>query len=174
MKSSDDDLPTPIPRTRVTRSLVARDLSPTTTIPPVTPPPRRHVSRINANVTPQHGGTPAPGLATNYYDPIYDDTLDDNPPEGVLPTSSQNSPSLLTPLSPGDVHNLDDPPPLATLSPSDDCSVSGGLRDSACGAYCISGRFSRPYRLRDRGIGLFYHQVASIGPATRQSIDNHT
>ena len=118
MKSSDDDLPTTIPRTRVTRSSVARDLSPTTAIPPFTPPPRRHVSRINANVTPQHGGTSAPGLATNYYDPINDDTLDDNPPDGVLPTSSQNSPSLLTPLSPGDVHNLDEPPPPGTLSPS--------------------------------------------------------
>jgi hypothetical protein len=118
MNSSDDDLPTMIPRTRVTRSSVARDLSPTTAIPPFTPPPRHHVSRINANVTPQHGGTSAPGLATNYYDPINDDTLDDNPPEGVLPTSSQNSPSLLTPLSPGDVHNLDEPPPPGTLSPS--------------------------------------------------------
>jgi hypothetical protein len=118
MTSSDDDLPTPFPRTRVTRSSVARDLSPTTAIPPFTPPPRRHVSRINANVTPQHGGTSAPGLATNYYDPINDDTLDDNPPEGVLPTSSQNSPSLLTSPSPGDVPNLDDPPPPGTLSPS--------------------------------------------------------
>ena len=118
MTSSDDDLPTAITRTRVTRSTVARSLSPNTAVPPFTPPPRRHVSRNNANVTPQHGGTSAPGLATNYYDPINDDTLDDNPPTGVLPTSSQESPSLLTPPSPGDVHNLDEPPPPGTLSPS--------------------------------------------------------
>ena len=119
MKSSDDNLPTTIPRTRITRSSVARALSPTTAIPPFTPPPRRHVSRIN--VTPQHGGTPAPGLAfpnPNYYDPINPDTLDDTPPEGELLTSSQNSPSLLTPPSPGNVHNLNETPPLGTLSPS--------------------------------------------------------
>ena len=117
MKSSDDDLP---PRTRsTTRSSVAPLLSPNTAIPPFTPPPRRHVSRIN--VTPQHGGTASPGLAfanPNYYDPINADTLDDTPPEGELLTSSQNSPSLLTPPSPGNVHNLDEKPPLGTLSPS--------------------------------------------------------
>ena len=119
MKSSDDDVPTMIPRTRITRSSAAWALSPTTAIPPFTPPPRRHVSRIN--VTPQHGGTPAPGLAfanPNYYDPINADTLDDTPPEGELLTSSQNSPSLLTPPSPGNVHNLNKTPPLGTLSPS--------------------------------------------------------
>ena len=112
MKSSDDDVPTTIPRTRITRSSAAWALSPTTAIPPFTPPPRRHVSRIN--VTPQHGGTPAPGLAfanPNYYDPINADTLDDTTPEGELLTSSQNFPSLLTPLSPGNVHILNETPP---------------------------------------------------------------
>ena len=107
MKSSDNALPTMIPRTRITRSSVARSLSPTTAIPPFTPPPRRHVSRIN--VTPRHGGTPAPEITVpptlafanpNYYDPINDDTFDETPPEGELLTSSQNSPSLLTPPSP--------------------------------------------------------------------------
>ena len=118
MNSSDDDLPTTTRRTRITRSSAARALSPTTAIPPFTPPPWRHVSRIN--VTPQHGGTTSPGLAfanPNYFDPINADTIDDTPPEGELLTSSPKSPSLLTPQSPGNVHNLDKNPPLGTPSP---------------------------------------------------------
>jgi hypothetical protein len=126
MKSSDDNLPKATPGTRpITRSSVARSLSPTTAIPPFTPPPRRHVSRIN--VTPQHGGTPTPDITVpptlafanpNYYDPINDDIFDKTHPGGEPPTSSQNSPSLLTPPSPRKDHNPDENPPLGTLPPS--------------------------------------------------------
>ena len=90
MKFSEDDLPPATPRTRpITRSLVARPLSPTTAIPPFTPAPRRHVSRIN--VTPHHGGTPAPAITApstlafatpNYYDPIKADIFEEPPPPG--------------------------------------------------------------------------------------------
>jgi hypothetical protein len=129
MKSSDDDLP---PRTRpTTRSSVARPLSPTTAIPPFTPPPRRHVTRIN--VTPHHGGTSEPGINApptlafafanpNYYEPINDDIIDEPPPGGELHMSSQhspgNSPSLLTPPSPRAEHNTDENPLLEPPSPS--------------------------------------------------------
>jgi len=79
MKSSEDNLPPVPPRTRpITCSSVARSLSPTTAIPPFTPPPRRHVTRIN--VTPHHGGTSVPAINApptlafafanpNYYEP---------------------------------------------------------------------------------------------------------
>ena len=90
MKSSEDDLPPAPPRTRsITHSSVARPLSPTTAIPPFTPPPRRHVPRIN--VTPHHGGTLAPAIPAqstlafthpNYYDPINDDIIEVPPPGG--------------------------------------------------------------------------------------------
>ena len=74
-------------------SSVARLLSPTTAIPPFTPPPRRHVTRIN--VTPHHGGTSEPGNKApptlafafanpNYYEPINDDIID-KPPRGGTP-----------------------------------------------------------------------------------------
>jgi hypothetical protein len=130
MKSSEDDLPPATPRTRpITRSSVARPLSPTTAIPPFTPPQRRHISRIN--VTPHHGGTPAPEITApstlafanpNYYEPINDDIIDEPPPGGELHMSSQNSPgnspSLLTPPSPREDHNNDDNPPLGTPIPT--------------------------------------------------------
>jgi len=110
---------------------VARPLSPTTAIPPFTPPPRPHVTHIN--VTPHHGGTSEPGnnapptfafafANPNYYEPINDDIIDEPPPGGELHMSSQNSPgtspSLLTPPSPCEEHNTDEPPPLGSLSPS--------------------------------------------------------
>jgi hypothetical protein len=127
MKSSEDELPPATPRTRpITRSSVARPLSPTTAIPPFTPPPQRHISRIN--VTPHHGGTPAPAITApsalasanpNYYETINDDIIDELPPGGELHMSSQisprNSPSLLTLLSPHEDHNNDNNPPLRTL-----------------------------------------------------------
>jgi hypothetical protein len=130
MKSSDDDLPPETPRTcPITRSLVARPLSPTTTIPPITPPPWHHVSCIN--VTPHHGGTPAPAITApstpafaypNYYEPINDDIFDKLPPEGELHMSPQNShgnsPSLLMPLFPREDHNTNKTPPLRMLTPS--------------------------------------------------------
>ena len=130
MKSSDNALPTTTPRTRITRFSVARSLSPTTDIPPFTPPPRRRVPRVNA--TPQHGGTPAPAITVpptlafanpNYYDLINNDTFDETPPEGELLTSPQNSPSLLTPPSPRKDHNPDENSPLGPLPPSTTTAV---------------------------------------------------
>jgi len=113
-----------------TRSSVARPLSPTTAIPPFTPPPRRHVIRIN--VTPHtSGGTSEPGINAlptlafafanpNYYEPINDGIIDEPPPGGELHMSSQHSPgtspSLLTPPSPRAEHNTDENPPLEPLS----------------------------------------------------------
>jgi hypothetical protein len=124
MKSSADDLPpaTATPRSRrITRSAAAQSLSPTTTMPPFTPPPRRHVARLD--VTPQHGGTPAPTLA-NFYEPIDNDLIDEDdlivvpPPGGDLLTFSQNSPSLLTPPSPREEHNTTETPTLAPPIPT--------------------------------------------------------